>query len=52
MRKLMHGIKMAYKIVEAAIKAVVRNEDVYICPVCGSELIDKKCLNGHEIGRF
>lgn len=50
MEKLMHEIKMVYKIVEAAIKAVVRNEDVYICSVCGSELIDRKCLNGHKMG--
>ena len=43
------NIKMAYKITEAALKAAIRHEDVYICPVCGSELINKKCPKGHKI---
>ena len=43
------SITKCYRIMKAAFKAAIRREDVFICPICKSELIDKKCPKGHEI---
>ena len=38
-----------YRIIVSAAKAAIKGEDVYICPVCKSELIERKCPKGHVI---
>ena len=43
------NIVKGYRFVVSAARAAYKGENVYICPVCKSELVDRKCPKGHEL---